>query len=90
MQGSSYFRPLGAEAALHTSSDSGNNVSLAQNVRIVNSHATAAYKVSLQDHLAALQGSFSLCAGESVILNKKKNEELFAANAAILVAPVAR
>ena len=90
MQGSSYFRPLGAEAALADSAGVGNNVSLAQNVRIVNSHATAAYKVSLQDHLAALQGEMTICAGESVILNKKKNEELFAANAAILVAPVAR
>jgi hypothetical protein len=90
MQGSSYFRPLGAETALFTSADSGDNVSLAQNVRIVNSHATAAYKVSLQDHLGALQGEMTICAGESVILNKKKNEELFAANVAVLVAPVAR
>tara|TARA_R110000796_G_scaffold161829_2_gene278571 strand:- start:780 stop:1055 length:276 start_codon:yes stop_codon:yes gene_type:complete len=91
MQGSSYFRPIALEVAAPTSEGASINVSKAQNVRIVNTHATVSALVTLlQIDGDTIIGTFSLAPGESVILNKKKDEELFAAAATVKFCSVAR
>jgi hypothetical protein len=87
----SYFRPLAAEIAAPTTVGASTNVGKAQNVRIVNSHATAASLVSLMDTDGSTTlGTMTLAAGERLILNKGKEEELWAAAATVKFVKCAR
>ena len=87
----SYFRPLAAEVDATDSAGVSSNISKAQNVRMVNTHATIAYLVTiLQSDGTTVVGSMTLAAGERLVLNKGKEEELFAANAAVKFVKCAR
>jgi|TARA_R110000851_G_C12716578_1_gene527969 hypothetical protein len=85
------IRPLAAEIASPTSASAASNVSGAQIVRAVNSATVGTqYLVSLQqaDSDSTLIGSFSLAGNDTTFIKKNPTEEIFSANAAVLLSKV--
>ena len=79
----------GAEVALPTTVGTASSFGSATMVRLVNTHATAAYKVTLlEDTGAAGIGSFTMPAQSVEYIEKNSVHALLADNAAILGAKV--
>ena len=85
------IRPLAAEIASPTTAGAASNVSGAQIVRAINSAATGTqYLVTLQqaDSDSTIIGSFSLAGNDTTFIKKNPTEEIFSANAAVLLSNV--
>ena len=80
---------LGAEAALPTTTGTATSFSEAPIVRLVNSHGSNAYLVSVvETRSGSAVGSFTMPAGAVEYLQKEYTQCVFAANAAVLGAKV--
>lgn len=78
----------GSEAAAGVGTGNGSNVGSATLVRVYNSD-TAAHLVTLETSGAATIGTFTLASGASEFVVKDPTDEIFAANAAVLLVGVA-
>ena len=80
---------LGAEAALPTSTGAATSFTNAPIVRLVNSHGSNAYLVSVvETQSGSAVGSFTMPAGAVEYLQKEYTQCVFAENAAVLGAKV--
>lgn len=78
----------GSQAAA-PASGSATNLGNATMVRVYNSHATTAYLVTVTTaDEAAVIGTFTLAAGAVEYVDKNNTDEIFAANAAVLLTSV--
>ncbi len=83
------IRPLTAEIAAPTSSATATTVSDGVNVRIINT-TTAAHLVTLVTaQSGTVVGSFTIMSDEHVIIRKKQDEVIFAANAGVKLTSLA-
>ena len=79
----------GAEAALPTGSGSASNFDNATVVRLVNTVTNADHLVTVvETQGGTVVGSFTLMRSESVLLEKQSGHFVFAANAAVMAAPI--
>ena len=78
----------GSEAAAGTSSTNGSNVGLTTLVRVHNGGGTRRL-VSLETSAAALIGTFTIGANDTEYLDKNATDEVFAANADVLLVGIA-
>ena len=85
------IKPLGVGAAAPTGSGTGSNVSSAKCVMCVNTAAAGTnYLVTVQTaSAAATLGTFTLIGGSVQYVEKDPTDEIFAANAAVKLTPVA-
>ena len=85
------IKPLGVGAAAPTGSGTGSNVSSAKCVMLTNTAAaTTNYLVTVQTaSAAATLGSFTLLGNSVQFVEKDPTDEIFAANASVLLTPVA-
>lgn len=83
------IRPLSAEIAAPTSSATATTVSDGVNVRIINT-TTAAHLVTLVTaQSGTVVGSFTIMSDEHVIIRKKQDEVIFAANVGVKLTSLA-
>lgn len=77
--------PHGTEIAAPTTAGTGSNVGSALRVRAVNTSATAAHLLTLQqsDSDNTLIASMTLAPMEAVVVTKDATDEIFAGNAAV-------
>ena len=85
------IKPLAAGAAAPTGSGTGSNVSKARVVICTNTAgSTTNYLVTVQTaSAAATLGSFTLLGNSVQFVEKDPTDEIFAANASVLLTPVA-
>ncbi len=85
------IKPLGVGAAAPTGSGTGSNVSKARVVMCTNvAGSTTNYLVTVQTaSAAATLGSFTLLGNSVQFVEKDPTDEIFAANASVLLTPVA-
>ena len=82
------LRLKGSEVAAGTSSTNGSNVGLTTLVRVHNGGGTRRL-VSLETSAAALIGTFTIGANDTEYLDKNATDEVFAANADVLLVGIA-
>lgn len=79
----------GTETAAPTTTGAGTNLGNATMVRVYNSHATTAHLVTVTTaDEASVIGTFTLAAGAVEYVDKNNTDEIFAANAAVLLTSV--
>lgn len=83
-----FVTPIAAEIAAPTTTGTASNVGEANIVRAVNTSASAAYLLTLQDSDGTLTGSMTLAPQEAAIVSKKPKDEIFAANAGVKLSSV--
>lgn len=85
---SDFVKPISAEIAAPTVSGSASTVSDAKVVRAVNTNATTAYLLTVQDTDANTVGSMTIPAAGVAYIPKASTDTVFAANAALRLASV--
>lgn len=76
-------QPLAAEIAAPTTTGTASTVGSALRVRAVNTSATAAYLLTIQQSDNTLIASMTLAPMEAVVVTKNATDEIFAGNAAV-------
>lgn len=79
------IKPIANEIAAPTGSGTATDVSNAQYVRIVNTAATTAHLVTFA---GSFSGTMTIAGGDTVLIQKSKEDTIFAANAAVKLAKV--
>ena len=76
-------QPLAAEIAAPTTTGTASTVGSALRVRAVNTSATAAHLLTIQQSDNTLIASMTLAPMEAVVVTKNATDEIFAGNAAV-------